>query len=116
MLEGMTARRAITRRRAMLGVAATAGAFAAPVTWQRLWAAAKPFKLGTEQPLTGVAALGGKTALVGVQMAVDRINKGGGLLGRPVELIVADDQSKPDTGRRAVEKLVTDDEIDFHVG
>jgi branched-chain amino acid transport system substrate-binding protein len=51
-----------------------------------------------------------------VQMAVDRINKSGGINGRPVELVVADDQSKPDTGRRAVEKLATEDGIDFHVG
>jgi branched-chain amino acid transport system substrate-binding protein len=49
-------------------------------------------------------------------MAVDRINRGGGILGRPVELIVGDDQSKPDSGRRAVEKLVTEDNIDVHVG
>jgi len=64
----------------------------------------------------GVAALGGKTAVIGLQMAVDRINRGGGILGRQVELIVADDESKPDTGRRAVEKLVTEDDIDVHVG
>jgi len=49
-------------------------------------------------------------------MAVDRINQEGGILGRPVELFVADDESKPDTGRRAVEKLVTDDDIDVHIG
>ena len=77
---------------------------------------AKPYKFGTVQPLTGVAASGGKTALVGVQMAVDQINKSGGIMGRPVELIVGDDQSKPDTGRRAVEKLVTEDNIDAHIG
>jgi branched-chain amino acid transport system substrate-binding protein len=109
---------AVTRRRAMAtaGAAAVAGAIVAPSPWQRVFGAAKPYKLGTEQPLTGVAALGGKTALVGVQLAVDHINNSGGLLGRPIELIVADDESKPDTGRRAVEKLVTEDEIDFHVG
>jgi branched-chain amino acid transport system substrate-binding protein len=49
-------------------------------------------------------------------MAVDRINKLGGINGRPVDLIVADDQSKPDIGRRAVEKMVTEDNIDAHVG
>ena len=42
-------------------------------------------------PVAGAA--GGKTALVGLQMAVDRINKNGGINGRPVELIVADDES-----------------------
>jgi branched-chain amino acid transport system substrate-binding protein len=105
-----------TRRRVVAGGAAIFGAtLLAPMPWRRAFAA-KPYRLGTMQPLTGVAALGGKTALVGVQMAVDRINKAGGLLGRPVELIVADDESRPDAGRRAVERLLTEDNIDFHVG
>ena len=60
---------------------------------------AKPYKIGTLQPLSGAAAAGGKTALVGTQMAVDRINKSGGINGRPIELIVADYESKPDVGR-----------------
>ena len=110
----------ITRRRALrwgaAGAAGLAAAIVRPTPWRAAFAAAKPYKLGTGQPLTGVAAYGGKTSLVGVQMAVDRINKSGGINGRPVELVVADDQSKPDTGRRAAEKLATEDEIDFHVG
>ena len=111
----------ITRRRllrtAAAGSAVGLGAtMFSPTPWRRAFGAAKPYRFGTEQPLTGVAASGGKTSLVGVQMAVDRINKEGGILGRPVELFVADDESKPDTGRRAVEKLVTDDDIDVHIG
>ena len=50
------------------------------------------------------------------QMAVDRINQSGGINGRPVELIVADYESKPDVGRRKAEKLVVEDEIDVHQG
>ena len=87
-----------------------------PSPWRAAFGDTKPYKIGSLQPLTGVAALGGKTALVGMQMAVDRINKTGGINGRPVDLIVADDQSKPDIGRRAVEKLVSEDNIDAHVG
>ena len=68
------------------------------------------------QPLTGAAAAGGITALVGTQMAVDRINKGGGINGRPIELVVEDYQSKPDTGRRKAEKLAVEDKIDAHQG
>ena len=49
-------------------------------------------------------------------MAVDRINQSGGINGRPVELIVADYESKPDVGRRKAEKLVVEDEIDVHQG
>jgi branched-chain amino acid transport system substrate-binding protein len=107
----------LLRRRVLgMGAGAIGAAVAMPIVWQRAFGAAKPYKIGSEQPLTGVAALGGKTALIGLQMAVDRINNAGGILGRPVELVVADDQSKPDIGRRAVEKLVTEDEIDAHVG
>jgi len=107
----------IHRRRALgLGVSAIGASVAMPAIWRRAFGGAKPYRLGTLQPLTGVAALGGKTALIGVQMAVDQINNSGGLLGRPVELIPADSESTPASGRRAVEKLVTEDDIDFHVG
>ena len=105
-----------TRRSALRWSAAGLGATILPGPWRSAFGESKPYKLGTEQPLTGVAAYGGKTSLVGVQMAVDRINKAGGISGRPVELVVADDQSRPDAGRRAVEKLATEDGIDFHVG
>jgi branched-chain amino acid transport system substrate-binding protein len=110
-----------TSRRRFLGLsAAAAGAVGAtmlvPPPWREAFGQAKAYKLGTLQPLSGTAAAGGKTALVGVQMAVERINKAGGLNGRPVELLVADYESKPDVGRRKAEKLVVDDKIDFHVG
>jgi hypothetical protein len=87
-----------------------------PAPWREAFGQAKPFKIGTLQPLSGTAAAGGKTALVGVQMAVDRINKSGGINGRPLELLIADYESKPDVGRRKAEKLVVDDQIDAHAG
>ena len=87
-----------------------------PAPWRAAFGQAKPYKIGTLQPLSGTAAAGGKTALVGVQMAVDRINKSGGVNGRPIELIVADYESKPDVGRRKAEKLVLEDKIDAHAG
>jgi branched-chain amino acid transport system substrate-binding protein len=111
-----------TTRRRFLGLAASAaGAVGAtmlvPPPWREAFGQAKPFKIGTLQPLSGTAAAGGKTALVGVQMAVDRINKTpGGINGRPIELLVADYESKPDVGRRKAEKLVVEDKIDAHAG
>jgi branched-chain amino acid transport system substrate-binding protein len=110
-----------TTRRKFLGYgAATAGALGAtmvvPAPWRAAFGQAKPYKIGTLQPLSGAAAAGGKTALVGTQMAVDRINKSGGINGRPIELIVADYESKPDVGRRKAEKLVVEDNIDVHEG
>ena len=109
----------VTRRRVIgYGVSASAlgAAMLVPAPWQAAFGQAKPYKIGTLQPLSGAGAAGGKTALVGVQMAVDRINKAGGINGRPVEIVVADDESKPDVGRRKTEKLLVEDKVDAHVG
>ena len=110
-----------TTRRKFLGLSAAAagalgGAMLVPAPWREAFGQAKPYKIGVLQPLTGAGAAGGKTALVGTQLATDRINKAGGINGRPVELVVADYESKPDVGRRKAEKLVLEDKIDVHVG
>ena len=113
----MTEISGLSRRRVLATSAVALGAaIASPTPWRHAFAQAKAFRVGTLQPLSGNAASGGKTALVGIQMAVDRINKSGGINGRPVELIVADDESKPDVGRRKIEKMVEEDNIDVHVG
>jgi branched-chain amino acid transport system substrate-binding protein len=110
----------VTRRKLIGYGAAGAGALGAtmlvPAPWRQAFGQAKPFKIGSLQPLSGTAAAGGKTALVGVQMAIDNANKAGGINGRPVELLVQDYESKPDVGRRKAEKLVVEDKIDAHVG
>jgi branched-chain amino acid transport system substrate-binding protein len=110
----------ITRRR-LLGLSATAaGALGAtmlvPAPWRAAFGQAKPYKVGVMQPLTGTAAAGGKTALVGTQMAAERINKAGGVNGRPLELVIADYESKPDVGRRKAEKLAVEDKVDVNEG
>ena len=114
---GISRSNAEPTRRRLLGWGAAGGtAIMAPVPLRYALATSKPYKIGSIQPLSGVAASGGKTALVGVQMAVDRINAAGGILGREVDLITADDELKPDIGRRQTEKLLVEDEIDAHVG
>jgi branched-chain amino acid transport system substrate-binding protein len=110
-----------TTRRKFLGLgAAAAGAVGAgmlvPAPWREAFGQAKPYKLGVMQPLTGTAAAGGKTALVGTMMAVDRVNKAGGVNGRPLEPIVVDYESKPDIGRRKAEKLTLEDKVDVVEG
>jgi branched-chain amino acid transport system substrate-binding protein len=110
-----------TTRRRVLGLTATAaGALGAsmlvPAPWRQAFGQAKPYKVGVLQPLTGVAAAGGKTALVGTQLATNRINKAGGINGRPVELVIADYESKPDAGRRKAEKLLVEDNVDVGEG
>jgi len=107
----------ITRREVIrYGASALGAAMVVPAPWRAAFGQAKPYKIGSLQPLSGSGAAGGKTALVGVQMAVDRINKAGGINGRPAELVIVDDESKPDVGRRKTEKLLVEDMVDVHVG
>src|SRR5215475_9365985 len=107
----------VTRRRLVgWGAGAIGAVMLVPAPWRAAFGQAKPLRIGTLQPLSGSAAAGGKTALVGTQMAVDRINKSGGISGRPIELIVADYESKPDVGRRKAEKLLVEDKVDAHEG
>src|SRR5256884_4942331 len=110
-----------TTRRRFLGLSPPApGALGAtmlgPAPGRGAFGRARPYKIGVLQPLTGAAAAGGKTALVGTQLAADRINKSGGINGRPVELVIADYESKPDVGRRKAEKLVVQDKVDVGEG
>ena len=108
---------ALTRRRLLRWSAVgSAAAVLAPAPLRFGLAASTPYKIGSIQPLTGGAAAVGKTALVGLQMAVDRINKNGGMLEREVTLIAEDDASQPEVGRRKTEKLLVEDEVDANVG
>ena len=107
----------LTRRRLVgWGGGAIGAMMLAPAPWRAAFGAAKPYRIGSEQPLSGAGAAGGKTAVVGLQMAVDRINNSGGINGRPVELIIADDESSPAVARQKTAKMVQEDNIDVHVG
>jgi branched-chain amino acid transport system substrate-binding protein len=107
----------VTRRKFVgWGGGAIGAMMLVPAPWSAAFGQAKSYKIGSEQPLSGPGAPGGKTAVVGLQMAVDRINKNGGVNGRPFELVIVDDESKPDVARRKTEKMVQEDNIDVHVG
>ena len=107
----------VTRRRIIgWGGGAIGAMMLVPAPWRAAFGAAKAYKVGSEQPLSGAGAAGGKTAVVGLQMAVDRINNNGGINGRPVELVIADDESSPAVARQKTEKMVQEDNIDVHVG
>jgi branched-chain amino acid transport system substrate-binding protein len=75
--------------------------------------AAEPIKLGAILPLADITGDQGAKAM---KVAVKEINKAGGLLGHQVELIVVDDEMKPEKGAAAVERLVTVDKVDVLIG
>ncbi len=94
---------------AAFAFAATAGsALAAP--------SGPPIRIGSTLALTGPLAATGQVHKIVGEIYVDQLNARGGLLGRPVEWIVRDDQSKPDLARTLYEQLITVDKVDLLMG
>ncbi|MGQ0569324.1 MAG: ABC transporter substrate-binding protein [Armatimonadota bacterium] len=76
----------------------------------------EPIRIGAIIPLTGPSGVSGQAMQKGYQLALEEINRGQGLLGRRVELIVEDDRGDPPTGSAAFLKLSTRDRIDVLIG
>jgi branched-chain amino acid transport system substrate-binding protein len=103
-------------RRSIAALAAIAGAFALVVTPAAAAPSGPPIRIGSTLALTGpLAATGQVHKLVG-EIYVEQLNAKNGLLGRPVEWIVKDDQSKPDLARTLYEQLITVDKVDLLMG
>lgn len=67
--------------------------------------------IGEFGSLTGTTATFGISTKNGIDMAIDAINKGGGLLGKQVRVMVEDDQGKPEEAQTVVTKLITKDQV-----
>jgi len=76
----------------------------------------QPIRIGQTLSLTGPFAQTGLAHQIASQIFVERLNRNGGLLGRPVEYVVLDDQSKPDISRTLYERLITADHVDLIQG
>ena len=70
--------------------------------------ASAPLKLGVIGPFTGPSSDFGVLMLQGVQLATEQINAGGGYLGRPLVLVIKDDQGNPDVGLKGSQELVAE--------
>ena len=77
--------------------------------------AADPIRIGFGMAQTGPLAANGKSALLAMNIWRDDINAKGGLLGRPVEFVVYDDQSNPSTVPGIYTKLLDVDKVDLVV-
>jgi len=73
--------------------------------------AADTIKVGIVLPLTGKLAKFGEIENKSFLMALEEINTGGGVNGKKIELIIEDTTGKPDVGRSAIEKLITQDKV-----
>jgi branched-chain amino acid transport system substrate-binding protein len=70
-----------------------------------------PIKIGEYASLTGKEAGLGTLTHQGTVLAVEQINAAGGLLGRPLELLTEDTESKPGESGTAVRKLIARDKV-----
>ena len=75
-----------------------------------------PIRIGSTLALTGPLAPTALIHKIAGEIYVEQLNRGNGLLGRPVEWVLFDDQSKPDLTRSLYEKLITVDKVDLIMG
>ena len=78
--------------------------------------AADPIKVGSILSVTGPAAFLGDPELKTLQMYVDDLNKKGGVLGRPLQLVHYDDGSDANKANAFAKRLIEEDKVDFIVG
>ena len=93
---------------ALVGMLVVTGGGAAP--------SGPPVRIGSTLGLTGPLAPTALIHKIAGEIYVETLNKRGGLLGRPVEWVMLDDQSKPDVARTLYERLVTVDKVDLIMG
>jgi branched-chain amino acid transport system substrate-binding protein len=76
----------------------------------------KPYVIGAALPLTGYTSWLGVLADEGTKLAVEMINKAGGINGHPLKLITYDSQSKPEEANRVAQRLITRDKVTAIIG
>jgi ABC-type branched-subunit amino acid transport system substrate-binding protein len=79
-------------------------------------AQAKEFKIGFFIALSGPAALFGPTQRACADLAAEKINKAGGILGRPVKLIFTDAGGPPAETAKSAVRLMLEDKVDLFIG
>ncbi|HWR40004.1 MAG TPA: ABC transporter substrate-binding protein [Patescibacteria group bacterium] len=77
---------------------------------------ANEIKLGVNVELTGSVADYGKQALNGMKLAVKEVNAAGGVLGKQIVLIQADNKSEASEAGNAATKLITQDKVSAMLG
>ena len=103
----------LTRRQFSAGLAA---GLSMPAALRAAHAQGATLKIGMVIPVTGPAAESGKYALTGAKIALERINKAGGVLGKQVELITEDDQTTNPGAVLAFSKLAAQPDIVAFLG
>lgn len=117
---GEMSRRRFLQLSTVTGGALILGDLAAQVLWPspraRVAHAVEPIKIGILDPLSSPYKTSSIHDVHGANVAVDLFNKKGGVLGRPVAILEADDASNPDTAVKAATKFIKEDRVDVLMG
>ncbi|MFO1117199.1 MAG: ABC transporter substrate-binding protein [Beijerinckiaceae bacterium] len=103
----------LTRRHFTTGLAS---GVAMPAVLRSAHAQGQTIKIGMVLPVTGPAADSGKYSLTGAKLALDRVNKAGGVLGKQLELVTEDDQTTNPGAVLAFSKLASQPDIVAFLG
>jgi branched-chain amino acid transport system substrate-binding protein len=76
----------------------------------------EPIRIGASLPLTGDFAEPGEAAKRGYEVWMEMVNEEGGLLGRPVEMVIKDDQSDQNLVVTDYNALIDQDQVDLLLG
>jgi len=107
---GQLNRRTVLKTALAAGVAQVASPFVITAR------AADAIKIGMVDPLTGVYAAVAQNEVIGAKFAVEQINAKGGVMGRPLELLVEDSANDVGTGVQKTRKLIERDNVQFIIG
>ena len=89
---------------------------AAVLSLSGLAQAADPIKIGVSGPFTGGSSSMGVSMRDGVKLAVEEINKAGGVLGRPLQMVERDDEAKNERGVQIAQELINKEKVTATVG
>jgi branched-chain amino acid transport system substrate-binding protein len=78
--------------------------------------AAEPVRIGVTTILSGQFADRGQSEQYGVELALERVNEAGGVLGRPVEAFYGDNAADPATGIAATKRLIEEQHVPVLLG
>lgn len=102
-------------RRRLLGAGAAA-AGASVLGFPAIVRAAEPVRLGMLLPFSGGLELFGQQGEQGITLAVEEVNAAGGVLGRKVEIVKADDKTDPKTAVERAGQLIRRDKVAAIIG
>ena len=112
VLRGVTGLSAALLTSKLAGCATTTDSDANSAVEGETESSSEPIKLGLIAAITGPSAVSGESITRGLTIALEKINANGGVMGgRPLELVIRDDESTPAKGVAAARELIEQEKV-----